>query len=149
MGARSTAREAALQMLFALDTTGNDVDQTIYDYWRETPGDPEGKAYANELVTGVMSVINDLDSRIGGASAHWRVERMTRVDRNVLRLGVYELLYRLDVPRAVALDEAVELAKRFGAEDSGAFVNGVLDQVADDCGRVDPAETPTAGQDGP
>jgi len=137
MGARSTAREAALQMLFALDTTGNDVDQTIYDYWRETPGDPEGKAYANELVTGVMSVINDLDSRIGGASAHWRVERMTRVDRNVLRLGVYELAYRSEVPRAVALDEAVELAKRYGAEESSAFVNGVLDQVADDCGRVE------------
>lgn len=139
MGARSTAREAALQMLFALDTTGNDVDQSIYDYWRETPGDPEGKAYANELVNGVMSVIHELDDRIAGASAHWRVERMTRVDRNVLRLGVYELAYRPDVPRAVALDEAVELAKRYGAEESGAFVNGVLDQVADDCGRIEPA----------
>lgn len=139
MGARSTAREAALQMLFALDTTGNDVEQTIYDYWRETPGDPEGRAYANDLVTGVMSVIEELDHRITGASAHWRVDRMNRVDRNVLRLGVYELAHRPDVPRAVALDEAVELAKRYGAEDSGAFVNGVLDQVADDCGRVEPA----------
>jgi len=139
MGARSTAREAALQMLFALDTTGNDVDQTIYDYWRETPGDPEGKSYANELVNGVVAVLGELDQRITGASAHWRVDRMTRVDRNVLRLGVYELAYRRDVPRAVALDEAVELAKRYGAQDSGAFVNGVLDQVADDCGRVEPA----------
>jgi len=138
MGARSTAREAALQMLFALDTTGNDVDQTIYDFWRETPGDPEGRAYANELVVGVMSALEELDRRITGASAHWRVDRMTRVDRNVLRLGVYELANRPDVPRAVALDEAVELAKRYGAEDSGAFVNGVLDQVADDCGRVEP-----------
>jgi N utilization substance protein B len=138
MGARTTAREAALQMLFALDTTGNDVDQTIYDFWRETPGDPEGKAYANDLVTGVMSSLEELDQRITGASAHWRVERMTRVDRNVLRLGVYELAHRPEVPRAVALDEAVELAKRYGAEDSGAFVNGVLDQVADDCGRVEP-----------
>ncbi len=141
MGARSTAREAALQMLFALDTTGNDVDQTIYDYWRETPGDPEGKTYANELVHGVMSVVDELDNRIAGASAHWRVERMTRVDRNVLRLGVYELAHRPDVPRAVALDEAVELAKRYGAEESGAFVNGVLDQVADNCGRIEPPYT--------
>lgn len=149
MGARTTARESALQMLFALDTTGNEVDQVIFDFWRETPGDPEGKSYANELVQGVVGVVTDLDNRIAGASAHWRVDRMTRVDRNVLRLGVYELLHRLDVPRAVALDEAVELAKRFGAEDSGAFVNGVLDQVADNCGRVDPEVTPTAGRDDP
>jgi N utilization substance protein B len=149
MGARTTAREAALQMLFALDTTGNDVAQTIFDFWRETPGDPEGKSYANELVEGAAAVITELDNRIAGASAHWRVDRMTRVDRNVLRLGVYELLYRLDVPRAVALDEAVELAKRFGAEDSGAFVNGVLDQVADNCGRVDPEVTPAVGREDP
>ena len=128
-------------MLFALDTTGNEVDQAIFDFWRETPGDPEGKSYANELVQGVMSTLGDLDRRIAEASANWRVDRMTRVDRNVLRLGVYELTHRLDVPRAVALDEAVELAKRYGAEDSGAFVNGVLDQVADDCGQLEPAET--------
>jgi N utilization substance protein B len=139
MGARTTAREAALQMLFAIDTTGNDVVQTIHDYWRETPGDPEGKSYANELVQGVITVIDELDGRISEASANWRVERMTRVDRNVLRLGVYELLYRLEVPRPVALDEAVELAKRYGSEDSRAFVNGVLDQVADDCGRIESA----------
>jgi N utilization substance protein B len=137
MGARSTAREAALQILFAIDASGNDVDQAIHDFWRETPSDPEGRAYANELVQGAMSVMSDLDARIAKASAHWRVERMTRVDRNVLRLGVYELLHRLDVPRAVALDEAVELAKRFGTEESGAFVNGVLDQVADESGRID------------
>ena len=143
MGARSTAREAALQILFAIDASGNDIDQVIYDFWRETPSDPEGKAYANELVQGAMSVMADLDARITKASSHWRVERMTRVDRNVLRLGVYELLHRLDVPRAVALDEAVELAKRYGTEESGAFVNGVLDQVADESGRVDaPFSTP-------
>ena len=136
MGARTTAREAALQMLFAIDASGNEVDQAIYDFWRETPGDAEGKTYANELVHGAMREILDLDARITKASAHWRVERMNRVDRNVLRLGVYELLHRLDVPRAVALNEAIELAKRYGAEESGSFVNGVLDQVADESGRL-------------
>lgn len=141
MGARTTAREAALQMLFAVDTSGNDVDQVVYDFWRETPGDAEGKGYANELVHGTIKELVELDARIAKASAHWRVERMSRVDRNVLRLGVYELLHRPDVPRAVALDEAVELAKRFGAEDSGSFVNGVLDQVADESGRL-PEESP-------
>ncbi|HEY3236115.1 MAG TPA: transcription antitermination factor NusB, partial [Polyangiaceae bacterium] len=68
---------------------------------------------------------------------NWRLERMTRVDRNVLRIGAWELLSRSDVPRAVILDEAVELAKRYGTEESGAFVNGVLDRIADDCGRFD------------
>jgi N utilization substance protein B len=140
MGARTTAREAALQMLFALDATGNEVAQTIRDFWHETPGDPGGKDYANELVDGVMNVVNELDAHITGASVNWRLDRMTRVDRNILRIGVFELVYRLDVPRAVALDEAVELAKRYGTEESGAFVNGVLDQIADACGRHDTAD---------
>ena len=71
------------------------------------------------------------------ASTNWRIERMARVDRNVLRLGTWELAQIDDVPRAVILDEAVELAKRFGSEDSGSFVNGVLDRIATDLGRVD------------
>ncbi len=146
MGARSSAREAALQILFAIDASGNEVDEAIRDFWRETPSDPEGKAYANDLVRGVMNTLSDLDARIAKASAHWRLERMTRVDRNVLRMGVFELLHRLDVPRAVALDEAVELAKRFGTEESGAFVNGVLDQVADESGRIDEPHTAGSGQ---
>jgi N utilization substance protein B len=85
-----------------------------------------------------MDTLADTDRRIQAASTNWRVERMTRVDRNLLRLGAWELVYRSDVPRAVILDEAVEIAKRYGTEDSGAFVNGVLDRIADDCGR--PAE---------
>ena len=78
-----------------------------------------------------------LDKRIGAASTNWRVERMSRVDRNLLRLGTYELAHRNDVPRAVVLDEAVELAKSFGSEDSSVFVNGVLARIADDLGRRD------------
>ena len=84
----------------------------------------------------------EIDAHITKASTNWRIERMTRVDRNVLRLGAWELAHRKDVPRAVILDEAVELAKSYGNDDSGAFVNGVLDAVADAVGR--PAE-PKAG----
>ncbi len=91
---------------------------------------------------GVRSSLEDLDQRITRASTNWRLERMARVDRNLLRLGAWELLHRVDVPRAVVLDEAVELAKRFGTEESGAFVNGVLDRVADDCGRSDDEPKP-------
>jgi N utilization substance protein B len=142
MGARTTAREAALQMLFALDATGNEVAQTMRNYWHETPGDPGGKVYADDLVQGVAAVLGELDAHIARASVNWRLDRMTRVDRNILRIGVFELLYRPDVPREVALDEAVELAKRYGTEDSSAFVNGVLDQVADTFGQRESADTP-------
>jgi N utilization substance protein B len=137
MGARSTAREAALQMLFALDASATDAERVITDFWRETPGDAEGRAYADEIVRGIFGDLEATDQRVRAASHHWRLERMTRVDRNVLRLGAWELAHRHDVPRAVILDEAVEIAKRFGTEESGAFVNGVLDKIADDCGRVD------------
>jgi N utilization substance protein B len=142
MGARTTAREAALQMLFAIEASGAEVEQAIFDFWRELPGDAEGRPYADEAVRGVRGSLADLDQRIVRASTNWRLERMTRVDRNLLRLGAWELVHHTDVPRAVVLDEAVELAKRFGTEESGSFVNGVLDRVADDCGRQD--EPPAA-----
>ncbi|HEU5074144.1 MAG TPA: transcription antitermination factor NusB [Polyangiaceae bacterium] len=144
MGARSTAREAALQMLYALDTTGLDVERVIADYWKEAPGDPEGREYANQLVRGVAANLERADSLIEAASQNWRVGRMSRVDRNVLRIGAWELAERLEVPRAVILDEAVETAKRFGNEDSGAFVNGVLDRIADDCDRHDTDAVPVS-----
>jgi N utilization substance protein B len=137
MGARSEGRSSALQMLFALEGGGNGVERVIASYWRETPGDPEGRGYADGAVRGVADGLEKLDEIIRKASTNWRLERMARVDRNVLRLGAWELLHADGVPRAVILDEAVELAKRFGSEDSGAFVNGVLDRVATDLGRVD------------
>jgi len=88
-------------------------------------------------VRGVTQKREEVDARIASASVNWRLERMTRVDRNVMRLGGYELMFRLDVPRAVILDEAVELAKSFGSEESSAFVNGVLAKIADDVARKD------------
>jgi transcription antitermination protein NusB len=137
MGARSSGRESALQMLFAMEAGGGSAERVIAAYWRETPGDPEGREYADGVLRGVADGLEKVDEAIRKASTNWRLERMARVDRNVLRLGAWELMNASDVPRAVILDEAVELAKRFGSEDSGAFVNGVLDRVATDVGRVD------------
>ncbi|MFO0758559.1 MAG: transcription antitermination factor NusB [Byssovorax sp.] len=137
MGARSSGRESALQMLFAFEAGGGNAEQVIAAYWRETPGDPEGREYADAAVRGVAGDLAKIDEAIKKASTNWRIERMARVDRNVLRLGAWELQQIVSVPRAVILDEAVELAKRFGSEESGAFVNGVLDRVASDLGRVD------------
>jgi N utilization substance protein B len=137
MGARSSGREAALQMLFALETSQDPVERVVAGFWRETPGDPEGRDYADAIARGVAGELTEVDDAIRKASTNWRLERMARVDRNVLRLGAWELLRSHAVPRAVILDEAVELAKRFGSEDSGAFVNGVLDRVAANLGRLD------------
>jgi N utilization substance protein B len=126
-------------MLFALEASGMPpVERVITQYWRQTPGDPEGRDYADRIVRGVASELEAVDEVIRGASTNWRLERMARVDRNVLRLGAWELLRSAEVPRAVILDEAVELAKRFGSDESGSFVNGVLDRVAEELGRVDP-----------
>ena len=144
MGARTTAREAALQMLYAVEASGDDVERGISEFWRELPGDAEGRPYADEIVRGVASHRERVDALIRAASEHWRLERMTRVDRNVLRIGAWELADRPEIPRAVILDEAVELAKRFGNEESGAFVNGVLDRIADDVGRIDVDRGPSS-----
>lgn len=135
MGARTSGREAALQMLFALDVTGATVAQVMAGYWRELPGNVEGREFADELVREVSAATEKIDEAIRGASKHWRLERMARVDRNILRLGAYELQSEPGVPRAVIIDEAVELAKRYGAEGSSVFVNGVLDRIADEIGR--------------
>jgi N utilization substance protein B len=150
MGARHSGREAALQMLFQMEASGATADEAIDMFWRSfgADADPESREYADLCVRGVATRRDALDEQLGKASQHWRVERMTRVDRNVLRLGTWELSERRDVPRAVVLDEAVELAKAFGNDDSSSFVNGVLDKVADALGRVDePRDPPLPGSD--
>lgn len=142
MGARHSGREAALQMLFQLEASGATSAQTIELFWRaqadlDFEPDPEGRLYADELVRGVADKLAEVDKRISAASQNWRVERMSRVDRNLLRMSTYELMIQKNVPRAVVIDEAVELAKSFGTEDSSSFVNGVLDRIANDLGRTD------------
>ena len=137
MGARTSGREAALQMLFAVDTAGHSASRAIRDFWREFPGDAEGRSYGDHLVEQIVQHVATLDERIAQASTHWRLERMTPIDRNILRLGSYELMFEASVPRAVIIDEAVELAKRYSAETSGAFVNGVLNQIAELSARED------------
>lgn len=134
-------------MLFAVDATDGDVERVIRDFWRELPGDAEGRPYADALVRGVCSMRDTLDEKIASASQHWKVSRMTRVDRNVLRLGTWELATQPETPTAVILDEAVLLAKRYGTEASGAFANGILARVAAAVGREVSARA--AGASGP
>jgi N utilization substance protein B len=124
-------------MLFQIEVSGVSAGEAIELFWRSfgADADPDGRAYADACVRGVAEAGASLDAQIAAASQHWRLERMARVDRNVLRLGTWELAHRPDVPCAVVLDEAVELAKAYGTDESGAFVNGVLNRIADTLGR--------------
>jgi N utilization substance protein B len=162
MGARSGGRAIALQVLFGLDATGAldvdqrgtpggiDIDAILTRYWLSFEDaeaqaddiDPEARAFADALIREVVGKLASVDEALRKASTNWRLERMPRVDRNVARIGTYELIARLDVPRAVAIDEAVELAKRYGGDDSAKFVNGVLERVADEAGRAEPRTNP-------
>jgi N utilization substance protein B len=137
MGSRRKAREAAVQMLYQMDVAGVDAERAIELFWANMATTPEGQApegqdFANELVRGYGETREAIDDRIRAVSKHWRLERMARVDRNIIRLGAYELLHVAAVPSRVTLNESVELAKRFGNEESAAFVNGVLDRIAAD-----------------
>ena len=149
MGARHSGREAALQMLFQVEASGAGADEAITLFWRTFEADPEGRPYADELVRGVLRSLGAVDAKITAASQNWRLERMGRVDRNLLRMGTFELMEKRDVPRAVVLDEAVELAKSYGTEDSSGFVNGVLDRIANDLGRKDDDGRPPSASSRP
>ncbi len=130
MGARTNAREAALQMLYAYEVTKEPIETVIRDFWRELPGDAEERTYADALVRGVSEELKQLDELIRVSSRNWRIERMTRIDRNVIRLAAWEIEYGGTVPFPVVLNEAVELAKRYGTEEGASFVNGVLASIA-------------------
>ena len=127
MGARRSGREAALQMLFQIDASGVSSESAIQLFFRHFEADPGGAT----IVRGVERAGSDLEQLIEKASNNWRIARMTKVDRNVLRVAAWELAYGDGQPRAVILDEAVELAKSYGSEDSSSFVNGVLQRIAD------------------
>jgi transcription antitermination protein NusB len=135
MGARTRGREAALQILFAVDLAGGTLEQAERLHWAHLAASVEGKDFAHAVVRGIGEHGEAIDAMIRKVSEHWRIERMPRVDRNILRLSTYELMFMPDVPRRVTLNEAVELAKRYGGEGSAGFVNGVLDRIATEAGK--------------
>lgn len=130
MGLRHAARRMAAQALYALDMNPELLPEEAADRaWSEGTGEGT-RAFLDDLVAGAWGRRVEIDRVIEDASRNWRLSRMDRVDRSILRLGVHELLHRADVPAPVILDESVELAKEFGSPDSPAFVNGILDRVA-------------------
>lgn len=129
---RSRAREVVLQLLFQWDQNPAPVPRAAVERFagERLLGDPELVAYALALLDGVMAHKDEIDAKLAAAATNWRLSRMMPVDRNVLRLGAYELLFDPEPqPLEVAINEAIELSRRFGSEDSPAFVNGVLDRL--------------------
>ena len=127
---RTKARERALQALYQIDVAAEGIDDALSRFWKSfEPVEREVMDLAEAIVRGVAAHRRSVDETIDAVSTNWRLDRMAKVDRNVLRLAVYELL-RTDVPVKVVINEAIELGKKYGSESSGAFVNGVLDKVA-------------------
>lgn len=134
MGLRRQARELALQTLFQHDILKeHPAQETVVPEAKRVPVEAEVPAeailFVDQLVQGVLAKAPELDALLKQFAEHWSVERMAVVDRNVLRCALYELLYLDDIPAKVTINEAIEIAKRYGSEESGAFVNGILDRI--------------------
>ena len=129
MGERRRARELAVQVLFHLEFSPGDPSE-IFDLICENFNAPKSiRDFSRELVLGVWEKKETLDRVIAQASRNWRIERMARLDRSILRLAAFEIMFVQDIPAKVSIDEAVELGKKFGSEDSGRYINGVLDNI--------------------
>ena len=142
MGSRRKARECALQMLFASDVSQMRVDELVRTYWSElgdTDVEPAAQEFATRLATGTLAHLAELDERIRSRAEHWRISRMAIVDRNILRLAVYEFLHE-PTPRTVAINEALEIARRFSTYEATQFINGILDAIKRDLDEQHPQE---------
>ena len=130
MRRRTLAREHALKILYQFDITKRPIEAVVESYWQaEETKDREIIAYANLLAVGVGGHIEDIDHKISDYATNWQIRRMAIIDRNIMRIGLYELQYTTDSPPKVAINEAVELAKKYGDLESSKFVNGILDRI--------------------
>ncbi len=127
---RTQSREYALQMLYQADIRHIGYEQIQQEFWQESEQtDKEITAFANALFEGTFARQAEIDATIADYADNWNMKRMAVIDRNILRLGVFELLHQKDVPSKVCINEAIELAKRFGDADSSKFINGILDAI--------------------
>jgi transcription antitermination protein NusB len=135
MGKRRNARQAAVQFHFWRDMHGDGAPEQMDEFWEFCPAKPAVREFAQPLIDGMVEHLGEIDERIGRYAENFDLRRIAPVDRNVLRLAIYEMLYRDDIPPVVSINEAIELAKMFGGPDSGRFVNGILDRVKGDLSR--------------
>lgn len=131
MRKRTKAREYALQVLYKIDVTSDAADKALEEFWQdvETDVEPDIKDFAGRLVTGVVEKLSAIDASIGQFAQNWQLSRMAVVDRNILRIGCFELQFCDDVPPKVSINEAIDLAKKYSGVEAGKFVNGILDKI--------------------
>lgn len=127
---RRKGRELALQALYQIEITGDPSVAAVELFLRHFEGNAQAKEYARRLVSGTVSQRAEIDRLLDQATDNWKLDRLAKVDSVLLRLAAYELVFCADIPIAVTLDEAIEIAKRFGGEESAGFVNGILDRIA-------------------
>ncbi|MDH5384707.1 MAG: transcription antitermination factor NusB [Candidatus Aminicenantes bacterium] len=127
MGKRRKARESTLQILFQLEFNDSELEKAFESFWRERKASKEIKEYCRWLVEGIESHRERIDRLIQSVSENWRVARMAIVDRNVLRIAVFELLYEENIAPAIVINEAIEITKKYSSEEAATFVNGILD----------------------
>ena len=140
MGKRRRAREAAIQYHFWRDLQRGGAPERFDDFWEFCPATPRVREFAQPLIEGMVAHLPEIDEQIKRYCENYNLNRISVVDRNVLRLAIYEMLHRDDIPPVVSINEAIELAKTFGGAESGGFVNGILDRVRKDLTR--PAREP-------
>lgn len=135
MGARRESREAAVQFLYQRDLNAGANAQTVDEFWELRPAPRKVREFGMAIASGVLANQAEIDERIRKVASNYDLHRIAAVDRNILRVGIYEMLFCPEVPPVVSINEAIEIAKRFGSEDSGRFVNGILDRIRSELTR--------------
>ena len=129
MGTRRRARELAMQALFYMDINNDSSQELVERFCQNFSPSPKTMPFFLKLVSGVLEAKPEIDVLIERFSKNWKINRMSLVDRNVMRIAIYELLYCMDIPSKVSINEAVDVGKKFGSEESGAFINGIIDSI--------------------
>lgn len=132
MGVRRKAREQALQILYEMEVSRINANEALKLYWENLSDKPADKEFTEFIVRGVERYKDEIDRLIQSVSENWQINRMVKVDLNILRMAIFELLHCNDIPSKVSINEAIDLGKKFGTDDSPAFINGILDRVLKD-----------------
>ena len=143
MSTRRQAREWAVQFLFQHDFNTEELGRAFKDFWSGKKASQTTRQFVENLIIGVLNHQDELDAKIHDYAEHWDVKRMNAVDRNVMRLALFEMLHRQDIPPEVSINEAVDIAKAFSSPESGRFVNGILDRARQDLTRPSRKALPT------
>ncbi len=134
---RRKAREYALQILFRIDFTDKKFDRKdLEEFWSDKKETGDTKEFTKDLVYGTLDKLDEIDKMIEKVTENWLLQRMAAVDRNILRFAAYEILYRKDIPSAVTINEAIEIAKKYSSGEAASFLNGVLDRLAKEAGKA-------------